>query len=76
MDVKIEDGEVREYRTRLQLSFKYERSLRAHEPSYLESITWSLPECQPEAPNDSNGASYPGRKQAVSQAPSAAVSSK
>jgi dodecin len=24
MDVKIEDGEVREYRTRLQLSFKYE----------------------------------------------------
>jgi flavin-binding protein dodecin len=24
MDVKIEDGKVREYRTRLQLSFKYE----------------------------------------------------
>ena len=24
MDVKIEDGEVTEYRTRLQLSFKYE----------------------------------------------------
>jgi flavin-binding protein dodecin len=24
MDVKIEDGEVQEYRTRLQLSFKYE----------------------------------------------------
>src|SRR5437773_358784 len=26
MDVKIEDGKVIEYRTRLQLSFKYERS--------------------------------------------------
>jgi dodecin len=24
MDVRIEDGEVREFRTRLQLSFKYE----------------------------------------------------
>jgi len=24
MDVKIEDGKVTEYRTRLQLSFKYE----------------------------------------------------
>jgi flavin-binding protein dodecin len=24
MDVKIEDGKVLEYRTRLQLSFKYE----------------------------------------------------
>jgi dodecin len=24
MDMKVEDGEVREYRTRLQLSFKYE----------------------------------------------------
>ena len=30
MDVKIEDGKVTEYRTRLQLSFKYRRLIRTY----------------------------------------------